>query len=101
MLCAIISIYGLHLCAINFPQKINKCNDSVSCIKLNSVRSGESRTYACLVHIISTWYYSCVRVFLHGIRAGMFWAMILERICEIFYANFSKKNSIFGFLIIF
>ena len=45
----------LYMCVqLNFLQKINKWNDSVSCIKLNSVRSGGSRTYACLVHIIST-----------------------------------------------
>ena len=48
-------LFMLYMCVqLIFRKNINKWNDSVSCIKLNSVRSGESRTYACLVHIIST-----------------------------------------------
>ena len=44
-------------------------------------------------HIESHWLY-----FLHGIRAGIFWAASLQIIYEYFGVKFSKKNSIFGFL---
>ena len=36
--------------------------------------------------------------FLHGIRAGIFWMAILQRISEDFGVKFSKTNRIFGFL---
>ena len=50
----IIFVYASHVCAINFSTKrLTSGIDSVSCIKLNSVRLDGSWTYACLVHIIS------------------------------------------------
>ena len=36
--------------------------------------------------------------FLHGIRAGIFWAVSLQRISEYIGVKFSKTNIIVGFL---
>ena len=44
-------------------------------------------------HIESRWL-----DFLHGIREGIFWVAILQRISEYFGVKFSKTNIIFGFL---